>query len=89
MPSRVELFDRVVLIYNPVNRRVPLTLAESMRTELDSRLPGVPVVLLATEHAGHARQLASAAAATGHPLIVAVSGDGVYNEVVNGISDVS
>jgi diacylglycerol kinase family enzyme len=88
MPSGVELFDRVVLIYNPVNRRVPLTLAESMRRELDSRLPDVPVVLVATEHAGHARELASAAAATGRPLIVAVSGDGVYNEVVNGVLDV-
>ena len=65
MPPKVELFDRIVLIYNPVNRRVPLTLAESMRRELDSRLPDVPVVLVATEHAGHARELASAAAATG------------------------
>ena len=88
MPSAVELFDRVVLIYNPVNRRVPLTLAESTRRELDSRLPEVPVTLLATEHGGHARELARAAAATGCPLIVAVSGDGVYNEVVNGVLDV-
>jgi diacylglycerol kinase (ATP) len=85
----VELFDRVVLIYNPMNRRVPLTLAELMWRELDSRLPDVPVVLVATGHAGHARELASAAAATGRPLIVAVSGDGVYNEVVNGVLDVS
>jgi diacylglycerol kinase (ATP) len=74
-----------VLIYNPVNRRVPLTMAESMRTELDSRLPDVPVMLQATQHAGHARELASVAASTGRPLIVAVSGDGVYNEVVNGV----
>jgi hypothetical protein len=48
MPSGVELFDRLVLIYNPMNRRVPLTLAELMRRELDSRLPDVPVVLVAT-----------------------------------------
>ena len=88
MLSGVERFDRVVLIYNPLNRRVPLTLAESMRRELDRRLPDVPVVLVATEYAGHARELASAAAATGRPLIVAVTGDGVYNEVVNGVLDV-
>jgi len=37
---------------------------------------------------GHARELAATAAATGRPLIVAISGDGVYNEVVNGIMDV-
>ena len=89
MPSGFELFDRIVLIYNPVNRRVPLTLAESMRREVGRRLPDVPVALQATQHAGHARELASAAAATGRPLIVAVSGDGVYNEVVNGVLDVS
>jgi diacylglycerol kinase (ATP) len=56
-----------------------------MRRELGRRLPDVPVALQATQHAGHARELASAAAATGRPLIVAVSGDGVYNEVVNGV----
>ena len=61
----VGAFDRVVLIYNPVNRRVPLTLAESMRRELGRRLPDVPVALQATQHAGHARELARAAAATG------------------------
>jgi diacylglycerol kinase family enzyme len=82
------LFDRIVLIYNPVNRRVPLTMAESMRSELDRRLPEVPVAMQATEHAGHAVELAGAAAATGRPLIIAVSGDGVYNEVVNGVLDV-
>ena len=88
MQSGVELFDRVVLVYNPVNRRVPLTLAESMRDELGRRLPDLPVTLLATQHAGHARELASKVAATGAPLVVAVSGDGVYNEVVNGVLDV-
>jgi diacylglycerol kinase (ATP) len=89
MPGGFELFDRIVLIYNPVNRRVPLTLAESMRSELGRRLPDVPVALQATLHAGHARELAGDAAATGRPLIIAVSGDGVYNEVVNGVLDVS
>ena len=84
----VERFDRVVLIYNPVNRRVPLTLAESMRDELGRRLPDLPVVLRATQYVGHARELARGVAATGAPLIVAVSGDGVYNEVVNGVLDV-
>lgn len=89
MLSGVELFDRVVLIYNPVNRRVPLLLAESMRDALGRRLPDLPVALLPTQFAGHARELAGGVAATGAPLIVAVSGDGVYNEVVNGVLDVS
>jgi diacylglycerol kinase family enzyme len=38
-----------------------------------------------TEHAGHARDLAREAAGSGRPLIVSVSGDGGYNEVVDGV----
>ena len=37
-----------------------------------------------TNHTGHATELAREAAATGSPLIVSDSGDGGYNEVVNG-----
>ncbi len=83
-----ELFDRIVLIYNPANPRVPLTLAESVRDDLCRRSPDMPVILQPTRYPGHAQELAAAAAATGRPLIVAISGDGVYNEVVNGIMDV-
>jgi hypothetical protein len=60
-----------------------------MRWELGCRLPVVPVALQPTQHAGHAPELTRVSAATGRPLIVAVSGDGVYNEVVNDIFDVS
>jgi diacylglycerol kinase (ATP) len=84
-----ELFDRVVLIYNPVNRRIPLALAETVRGDLRRRLPNLRVTLQATEYAGHARELASVAAAVGRPLIVAVGGDGAFNEVVNGVLDVA
>ena len=45
----------------------------------------MPVRLCPTERAGHARELAADAAATGRPLIVSVSGDGGYNEVVDGV----
>lgn len=85
---RRELFDRIVLIYNPANPRIPRSLAEGVRDDLCRRLPDSPVTLQPTRYAGHAHELAAAAAATGRPLIVAVSGDGVYNEVVNGIMDV-
>lgn len=87
MAGQTGLLDRVVLVYNPVNRRVPLTMAQRLRDELSVRLPELPVTLEATQHAGHARELAGALAASGRPLIVAVSGDGVYNEVVNGVLD--
>jgi hypothetical protein len=64
-----ELFDRIVLIYNPLNHRVLLTLAESVRDDLHRRLPDMPVTVEPTRYAGHARELAAAAAATGRPLI--------------------
>jgi diacylglycerol kinase (ATP) len=53
---------------------------------LIARLPKVPVNVAPTEHTGHARDLARIAAAkTERPLIISVSGDGGYNEVVNGV----
>jgi diacylglycerol kinase (ATP) len=82
-------FDRVVLIYNPLTRRIPLALAETVLGDLHRRLPDAPVTLQATERAGHARELASVAAAVGRPLIVAVGADGGFNEVVNGVLDVA
>jgi NADPH2:quinone reductase len=84
----LEVFDRIVLVYNPANPRIPLTLAESVRDDLCRQLPDMPVTFQPTRYPGHARELAHAAAGTGRPLIIAVSGDGVYNEVVNGIMDV-
>jgi diacylglycerol kinase family enzyme len=38
-----------------------------------------------TERRGHARELAFAGVSAGHPLIVAVGGDGTFSEVVNGV----
>lgn len=83
-----QLFDRIVLVYNPANPRIPLTLAESVRDDLCRQLPDLPVTFQPTRYPGHAHELAHAAAGRGRPLIIAVSGDGVYNEVVNGIMDV-
>ncbi len=48
-------------------------------------MPTLRVDLLPTEHAGHATDLSRAAAEVGRPLVVSVSGDGGYNEVVNGV----
>jgi diacylglycerol kinase (ATP) len=78
-------FDRIVIIFNPQSTGNARRSAEELRAELAHRLPGVPLELSPTQHAGHARDLARAAAATGHPLIVSVSGDGGYNEVVDGV----
>jgi diacylglycerol kinase (ATP) len=81
----VSPFDRVVVIFNPHSTGRAPQLAGELRADLAHRLPAVPVTLSPTERAGHARELAREAASTGRPLIVSVSGDGGYNEVVDGV----
>ena len=80
-------FDRVVLIFNP-GKTGMATRIDDVRRDLVTDLPGLPIELLPTHFAGHARDLARAVAVAGAPLIVSVSGDGGYNEVVNGVMDV-
>jgi YegS/Rv2252/BmrU family lipid kinase len=41
--------------------------------------------VLMTERTGHAIELAEQAASTGAPLVIAVGGDGTFNEVVGGV----
>lgn len=81
-------FEKVVVIFNPEPAAVPAHLAESFRSELASRLPLLPVEMRPTAHAGHGRRLAREAASEGRVLIVSVSGDGGFNDVVNGVMDV-
>ncbi|MEO5315616.1 diacylglycerol kinase family protein [Pseudarthrobacter sp. CC12] len=80
-------FDRAVLIFNPGRPGMGQRLEELQR-DLATDLPGLRVDLLPTDYAGHARELARTEAGRGTPLIVSVSGDGGYNEVVNGVMDV-
>ena len=79
--------DRVVLIYNPNSTGDAPEVARALDEQLTGRFADLPVHVRPTEHAGHARDLAREAAGEGCPLIVSVSGDGGYNEVVNGIMD--
>ncbi len=74
----------MVVIFNPNSTGPAAQLAGELRDELATRLPDTAVTMAPTEHAGHARELARDAAGSGRPLIVSVSGDGGYNEVVDG-----
>lgn len=78
-------FERIVVIFNPQSTGDGPRLAEELHADLARRLPQIPVRLYPTERAGHARDIARETAQTGHPLIVSVSGDGGYNEVVDGV----
>jgi len=81
----VTAFDRIIVVFNPKSTGEAPAMAQDLREGLSARLPEVPVELSPTQHQGHARDLARAAAGEGRPLIVSVSGDGGYNEVVDGV----
>jgi diacylglycerol kinase family enzyme len=81
----VSPFDRIVIVFNPQSTGDAPESAEELRTELARRLPAVPLELCPTQYAGHAREIAREVAGTGRPLLVSVSGDGGYNEVVDGV----
>jgi diacylglycerol kinase family enzyme len=83
----VTPIDRAVLIFNPGKPGMTSTINELQR-DLAAGVPDLPIDLLPTEFAGHARDLARSVAAAGSPLIVSISGDGGYNEVVNGVMDI-
>lgn len=79
-------FDTIAIIFNPNSTGDAPALAEQLKASLSGLLPyAADIRLQPTSHAGHAVQLAREAAATGHVLVVSVSGDGGYNEVVNGV----
>ena len=80
-------FDAVKLVFNPNSTGNAQERAEELAKELAERVPDLPVELVPTQHAGHGREIARDAARDGCPLVVSVSGDGGYNDVVNGLME--
>ncbi len=56
---------------------------DAMRATIERELGACEVYM--TERGGHGIELAERAALAGHPLVIAVGGDGTFNEVVNGL----
>jgi diacylglycerol kinase (ATP) len=83
----IARFDRIALVFNPGKSGMTARI-EELRRALSAGVPDLRIEFLPTDFAGHARDLARSVAAAGRPLIVSVSGDGGYNEVVNGVMDV-
>lgn len=77
-------YTSITILYNPNSTGDSKANAKEFKVALAEK--GLTdVVLKATEHAGHAEELAyELAKASKHPLIISSSGDGGYNEVVNG-----
>ena len=78
-------YTTIAIIYNPNSTGSSEQLARELQEQLNERLPKQRVELIATEHAGHGKELAySIAMASKNPLIISSSGDGGYHDVVNG-----
>ncbi len=86
MNPTARTFESISVIFNPHSTGDAPELAAGLRGQLRECLSGtVEIRLLPTAHAGHAVDLARQAARTPNALVVSVSGDGGYNEVVNGV----
>lgn len=78
-------FSRVIIIFNPNSTGNAPAIAKKLMRSITTAFPKMKVELQATKHAGHARELAYMMAGRyAKPLIVSVSGDGGYHEVING-----
>lgn len=79
-------FDDIVVIYNPNSTGAGKTNAEGFAYEVRQRMPKQKVTIRKTEYAGHAVEIAREYAnGSQRILLVSSSGDGGYNEVVNGV----
>lgn len=80
MPSS---FTHIAIIFNPESSGDAAKLAQQLSRDLQSN--GFSSTLEPTNHAGHATEIAKHTSLQyRYPLIVSVSGDGGYNEVING-----
>lgn len=83
----METYSLISIIFNPKSTGASEKNAKQLLAQLQAH-QGVAknIQLLPTKHAGHAETLAYNAAKAHHkPLIISSSGDGGYNEVINGV----
>lgn len=81
-----QKFTVIKLIYNPNSTGDAPELARKAAAQLRRKLGSIKVQLMPTKYPGHAEEIAyTVAKRYKYPLIVSVSGDGGYNEVVNGV----
>lgn len=83
----MNVFDHIAIIYNPNSTGDAPQMAKDLAREIKKNHTsiGVNATLTPTERAGHAIELSrNITREYKRPLIVSVSGDGGYNEIVNG-----
>ena len=81
----MDALSHIVVIYNPHSTGPSKEKGDQLVNKLRRRRITIPVEMLQTEYAGHATKLAyEQACKYKRPLIISSSGDGGYNEVING-----
>ena len=79
-------FKNIIIIYNPKSTGKSKHNALNLQKILSKKLPQIPNKVVPTQYKAHAEELAYAIASKYKaPLIVSCSGDGGYNEVINGV----
>jgi diacylglycerol kinase family enzyme len=84
----MSYFKHIVVIYNPNSSGDSKANAERFAQVLSKRMPDCSIRLQPTKYAGHAEKIAAEHAPQQHWLLVSSSGDGGYNEVINGVLSV-
>lgn len=78
-------FHTVVVIYNPNSTGDSEKNAKDFANEIGSLSADMNVEIVATKYAGHAEEIARSFANDEGVVVVSSSGDGGYNEVINGV----
>lgn len=78
-------YNEIIIIYNPNSTGDSESNARELKAALEQQV-AKPITLVATKHAGHAEEIARKfAQKSARTLIISSSGDGGYNEVINGV----
>lgn len=78
-------FKSIHVIFNPNSTGDSPAMAHKFSADAEELFPDIVVKLIETKHAGHAEELAyEITRDTPSPLIISVSGDGGYHELLNG-----
>ena len=80
-------FNRAVLIYNPNSTGNSRAIAQEFKWALAKLRPNCKTIMKATAHAGHGEELGYELTKSSEKttLLVSVSGDGGYHELINGV----
>lgn len=78
-------FHNVYIIYNPNSTGDGKANALSLKQRLKKSSSSINVNIIPTKYAGHAEELAKEYGRSAKTVIISSSGDGGYNEVVNGV----